>query len=135
MKTGRNISPWIIGIAIALTQFIATQLVTFIFSLFLPSMGQDFGQVRPILFGLLIGFTFSLGVFLIGWMALKLHWLSSPPRWGWRILGTLAGAYLPLKVAFLIYHQFVPGNPFFLISILLCVLGFHLPGWITKKTN
>jgi hypothetical protein len=120
------------ALAIAMFQVVATQVVTFIVSLFLTGMGEDFGQTQPILFGLVLGLSFSLGVFLVGWLALKLKWLVSPPRLGWRILGTLLGAYLPLLIAYLLFHEFIPGNPFFTVSILLCVLGFHLPGWIKE---
>jgi hypothetical protein len=132
MAINKNLPIFIRALAIAMFQVVATQVVTFIASLFLSGMGEDFGQTQPILFGLLIGLTFSLGVFLVGWLAIAMHWLVSPARLGWRILGTLLGAYLPLLVAYFIYHEFIPGNPFFTLSILLCVLGFHLPGWIKK---
>jgi hypothetical protein len=107
-------------------------VVTFLLSLLLPGM-ENFGPTRPVLFAVLLGITFSIGVFLVGWMALKLHWLNTEPRLLARLAGTVIGAWLPLIVALIIFHTLEPGNPFFFISMLLSVLGFHLPGWIETK--
>jgi hypothetical protein len=132
MAVHRKIPLWVIGLSIMVSQVIATQVVTFILSLLLPGMENDYGLSRPLLFLSLIGISFSIGVFLVGWPALKLHWLASPPLLGWRLLGTLLGAFIPLFISYFLYQKFVPGNPFFLVSILMSVLGFHLPGWIKK---
>jgi len=50
-----------------------------------------------------------------------------------RLAGTLIGVYLPLIVALIPYHSLEPGNLFFFISMLACILGFHLPGWVGRR--
>jgi len=35
-----------------------------------------------------------------------------------------------LIVALLFYPTLEPGNPFFFISMLTSIFGFHIPGWI-----
>jgi hypothetical protein len=87
---------------------------------------------QPVLFMLVLGFTFSLGVFLVGWLALKVGWLAVPPRLPTRLASTLIGSYLPLVVGFLIQRTLPEGSPFFSLSILACILGFHLPSWFKK---
>jgi hypothetical protein len=42
----------------------------------------------------------------------------------------VAGAYLPLLAALILYHPLEAGNPFFFISIVMSILGFWLPGWM-----
>ena len=44
-----------------------------------------------------------------------------------RIAGALLGAYLPLIVGLVWVGPLLAGSPFFAISILGCLLGFHLP--------
>jgi hypothetical protein len=77
--------------------------------------------------------TFSIGVFLVGWLALKLRWLNAEMKLPARVVATLIGAYLPLIACVILYHLLEPGNPFFFISMLASILGFHLPGWMARK--
>jgi hypothetical protein len=129
---GRKIVRILVWLGVAILQLISTQVVTFILSLFLPGMG-DFPQTQPILFVFLLGITYSIGVFLVGWLAIKLGWLKVEPRLPLQLIFTLAGAYLPLVVALFFCHPLEPGNPFFFIAILTSVIGFHLPTWWNGK--
>jgi hypothetical protein len=131
VNTGNNIKRVLIFLGVAILQLIGTQVVTFILSLLIPGMG-DSPQIQPVFFALILGFTFSTGVFLVGWLAIKYHWLSAEPRAAARLVGTLIGAYLPLIAALIIFRMLEPGNPFFFISMLASILGFHLPTWLKK---
>ena len=128
----RGILTMIIRLAVALLQLTMTQVVTFVLSLLLPGMG-DFPQTYPALFVVILGITYSTGVFLPGWLALERRWLKARPDYSARLIATLVGAYVPLVVALMLYRSLEPGNPFFSVSILTCVLGFYIPGWIGRK--
>jgi len=99
---------------------------------FIASMIWQKEFAQPLQFMLLVGWTFSLGIFLAGWLALKLGWLAAPVRLPLRAAFTLFGAYLPLVAGFLLVGPLLPGSPFFTLSILAGLLGFHLPGWLKK---
>jgi hypothetical protein len=88
-----------------------------------------YGQTGKILDALVLGISFSAGSFLAGWIALKFHWLEAAPKLGARVIGTFLGAYVPLLVAILIYPVLEPGNPFYSLSILGAIIGFHVPTW------
>ena len=128
----RKIPRILTWLGIALLQLIMTQVVTFLLTLFVQDM-ENFPQSHPALFVVILGVAFSTGVFLTGWLALKLRWLAAKPKYPARLVATLIGAYLPLIVALILYHTLEAGNPFFFISMLTSVLGFHLPGWIERK--
>jgi len=123
---------FLINLGVALLQLISTQVVTLVASLFFPDM-ENFPQTHPVVFVLLLGITFSTGVFLTGWLALKLHWLKAKPKFRARLVATLIGAYLPLMVALLLYHPLEPGNLFFFVSMLTSIVGFYVPGWIDRE--
>ena len=127
-KILRNLA-WLV---VLLLQLIMTQVVTFVVTLPIPDM-ENFPQTHPALFVVILGVTFSTGVFLTGWLALKRHWLAAKPLYPARLVATLIGAYLPLILALILYHPLEPGNPFFFISELTCVVGFYVPGWIETK--
>lgn len=131
MDTGKKLKGILIWLVVAFLQLIGTQVVTFIISLAIPGMG-DFPQTHSVLFALILGLTFSTGVFLTGWLAIKFRFLKAEPRHAARLAGTLIGAYLPLIAALIIFKILEPGNPFFFISMLAAILGFHLPGWFKK---
>ena len=132
MNSGKKILRFLTWLGIFLLQLILLQVVTFLFSLLVPGM-ENFGQTNPAIFVLILGVTFSLGIFLAGWLALKLRWLKSAPKYPARLVATLIGAYLPLILALIIFHSLEPGNPFFSISMLAGILGFYIPGWIEWK--
>jgi len=127
----KNITRFFILLGVIVLQNIMTQVVTFLLSLLVPGMG-DFPQTHPVLFVVILGISFSMGVFLVGWLAIKLRWLATTPKYPARLVATLIGAYVPLILALFLYHPLEPGNPFFFISILGSILGFHFPGWLQK---
>ena len=128
---GKKILRIAIGLGIIVLQLIMTQIVTLLVSFVLPDM-EGFQKTNPGMFVLVVGLTFTAGVFLTGWLAIKLRWLKSEPKVAERLVATLVGAYLPLLIALLAYPTLEPGNPFYTISMLASVLGFYLPGWIRK---
>ena len=132
MRSTNGVRRFFIFLAVTLAQVIMTQLVTFVISVFLPNMG-DFPQTRPVLCISLLGVSYTIGIFFIGWLALNRRWLALVPRYPARLVATLLGAYLPLVIAVLVYRPLEPGNPFFFVAILTGILGFHLPGFFTKK--
>ena len=115
-----------IWLGVVLLQYIMAQVVTFLISLILPNM-VDFQQSAPVIFILILGLTFSIGVFLVGWMAIKRNWLIKKPRYTLRIFTTLVGSYVPLIIALVLFPKLEPGNPFFFISMILSIVGFHIP--------
>ena len=131
MNSGKKTIRFLIWLGVSLLQLIMTQVVTFLLSLLLPGM-ENFQQTIPALFVVLLGVSFSTGVFLTGWLALKLGWPATKPKYPLRLVATLVGAYLPLILALIIYPNIEPGNPFFFISMLTSILGFHVPGWIGR---
>ena len=134
MDNSKKILRFIIWLGVAILQLIMTQVVTFLLSLLIPGM-ENFPQTHPALFVVILGITFSSGVILVGWLALKLRWLTSKPKFFTRLMTTLLGAYLPLIVALILYRTFEPGNPFFSIAMLTSILGFHLPGLLERNRN
>jgi len=121
----------VIGIGVALLQLIMTQVTTLLASLLLPDI-ENFPQAHSALFALILGITFTTGVFLAGWLAIKLRWLKVKPMFAKRLGATLVGAYLPLLIALLVYPSLEPGNPFFFVAEITSILGFYLPGLIAR---
>ena len=132
MDSGKKMLRFLTVPGTVLLQLIMTQVVTFLLSLFLPGM-ENFPQTHPVPFVVILGITFSTGVFLAGWLAVKLRWMALKPKYLARFFSALIGAYLPLLVALILYHPLEPGNPFFFVSVLTSVGGFYLPGWIERK--
>ncbi len=134
MEMVRTVLHWLGWVATFLLQVIMTQVITFLFSLLLPGM-ENFPQTNPVIFIILLGVSYSIGVFLAGWLALRRRWLPSGRLFPQRLAGALTGAYVALIMALIFYHPLEPGNPFFFIAILTCILGFYLPGWVLKPAE
>ncbi len=132
MNADQKVIRFFVWLGVAFLQLIMTQVVTFLVSLLAPGM-ENFPQTHSVLFVVILGVTFTAGVFLAGWLALKWRWLKMEPKLVARLIGTLVGAYLPLVLALFLYHPLEPGNPFFFISMLASVAGFYLGGWFGKK--
>ena len=132
MNLGKKTTRFVAWVGILLLQLIMTQVVTFLASLFLPDM-ENLQRTQPLLFVIVVGITFSVGIILAGWLAVKFGWLVIEPKYPARIVATLIGAYVPLILALAIYPRVEAGNPFFSISILAGILGFHIPSWMKKK--
>jgi hypothetical protein len=131
MDSGKSVFRFLPMLIIGFVQLIMTQIVTLLFS-FLISDAETYPQTHPAQFVAFLGLTYTLGVFGVGWLALKLRWIHSAPKYPVRLAATLVGAYLPLIVALIVFHPLQAGNPFFLIAILTSILGFYLPGWVGK---
>ena len=129
MTAGLRSRRLLLWIGVALFQLVMTQVVTFLASFLLGDVGV-FQQTHPALFAGILGAAFAVGVFLAGGLALRLHWLVAQPRWAARLVGALIGAYLPLGIALILYRTLEPGNPFFLVSTIATVVGFHVPSWV-----
>ena len=122
----------LIVVSVGLLQLFLTQAVTFAASLLLPGMGDNLlGDSAA--FVLVLGVTFTTGAFLGGWLALKRGWLKAEPRLRLRLVSTLAGGYIPLGLALLLYRVLEPGNPFFFVAALGAVVAFHIPTWIRVR--
>ena len=131
MEFSKKITRFIAWPGVILLQLIATQVVTFIISFLLGDM-ETFPQAHPAVFVIVLGITFSVGIFLAGWLAIKRHWLNLAPKYLARFAGALIGAYLPLILGLILNHTLEAGSPFFLISMLVSILGFYLAGWVGK---
>lgn len=118
-------------IGVVFLQLVGTQVVTFIASLLNPLMDNP-AQLDPWIFALILTITFSLGVFLVGWLGFRLGWLTSPTRLLLRLACTLIGAFLLMAIGILFFEILEPGSPFFGMSILASILGFHLPTWLKR---
>jgi len=117
---------------VAIIQFIMTQGVVFVLSFFLPIDEKFVSQHSGWFFVFLTG-CYTLGVFGIGWAAVKLRWLRIAPLWVARLIGTAIGAAIPLIIGLLISRSYEPGHPAFFIAMITAVLGFYLPGWLRKR--
>jgi hypothetical protein len=131
MSSGKKAIAIIIGIGVVLLQLIMTQLVTFLVSLLIPGI-EAFQKAYPVFFAIIVGATFSVGIYLAGWLALKWRWLKLEPKYTARLLGTLLGVYLPLIIALILYPSIEAGNPFLGISMIAGILGFYVAGWVRK---
>ena len=132
MNSRSKILNLVIGLGVALLQLIMTQVTTLLASLLLPDI-ENFSRTHSALFALILGITFTAGVFLAGWLAIKLGWLKVKPMFAKRLLATLVGAYLPLLIALVVYPSLEPGNPFFFVAEITSILGFYIPGWVSKE--
>jgi len=133
MNTTQKTKRFFIWLGLAFLQLVMTQVVTFLVSLLVIPFGLDmekFPETHPLLFVIILGITFTAGVFLTGWLALQLRWLKMEPRLPARLVGSFVGAILPLVIALFLYHPLESGNPFFFISMLMTVAGFYVGGWI-----
>lgn len=128
MNTTQKLARTILCIGILILQVIAALVVTFLVSLVFPSLGDKPGVTYPIPFAFLLSLTFTMGVFLMGWLAISFKWLKITPRLLSRLLGGYIGAVLPLFIGLLIYRALAPGNPFFVISVFFSIAGFYLGG-------
>ena len=128
MKNLKVVLKWF---GVIFLQLIASQLLTFAGSFFFPGTEQP-GVDHPVQFAIMLGITFSVGFFLVGWLGLKIGWLPGPARLPLRLAGTLIGSCLVLLLGVLFAHTLPPGSPFFLVSTLAGLLGFHLVHWVKK---
>jgi hypothetical protein len=96
-------------------QLIMTQVVTLLFSFIVPDM-EVLQKSQPGLFLLFAGVSFSVGIFLAGWIAIKFGRVKIAPRLSPRVIGTGMGVYPPLILTLFIYPTIEAGNPFLTVS-------------------
>jgi len=132
MKSRSMLVRVLIILGILFFQLVMTQVVTFLLSLLIGGL-EFVQQSNKFFFAAILGLTFSAGAFLSGWIVLRFHWLEAAPRLPARIIGTFLGAYIPLLAAVLIYPTLEPGNPFYSLSILGAIIGFHVPTWFKSS--
>lgn len=148
MKKPGVLARGITTILTLLGQAAAGLWMVFLFSLIFGSVDVKslFGWLISI--GL-IGLGFWTGSFAVGWASLRWPLPVSPKQTGRRALGTAIGLSLPLLVLLIIGLSLKPGsdgydyllNPTLSVwqpilanlAWLFSVLGFHIPGWFSKK--
>ena len=122
----------LIILGIGILQYIAAMLVLFLFTLIFPSLDVR-PESNPIIFIIVVGLCYSVGIFLFGWLSIKFNWRSAAHKVSYRLLFALIGIFIPLLLAFIVYPKLEPGNPFFFICIVTGILGFLLPEMNFRK--
>lgn len=118
-------------VGIGILQYVAAMLVLLLFTLLFPNLDIQPSE-NPILFVIIIGFTYSIGIYGLGWLSLHFHWRKAVSKYRRRAMTTLIGIFIPLLIALLTYPQLEPGNPFFFICIITGIIGFLLPEWLQR---
>ncbi len=83
------------------------------------------------------------GIYLLGWLALRIRRPEGPRRLDLRLLLVVLGTLLPLLIPILVYRspeslspaaqQLYAAVPTPALAVLLGIIGFHLPGWLKAK--
>jgi hypothetical protein len=122
----------LIILGIAVLQYIMAMLVNLIFTLLFP--GLDVApDSNSDLFILVLGFSYTAGIFLVGWLSIALRDVTH--QYGLRLLTTISATFLPLLIVLVFYPKLEPDNPFFFIAAITGILGFLLPEWFQKSPN
>lgn len=116
---------------VLILQLIVSQMVIFAGSFLFPNSEQP-GVDSPMPFAVMLGIAITFGFFLVGWFAIRSGWLEVTKQYALRLVCTFIGVILPLFAGIAIVHTLPAGSPFFGISFLTGLLGFHLPTWIKK---
>jgi hypothetical protein len=133
MTTEQRIIRIMIWLIIIIAQIIASQGVTFLISLAFPGI-ENFPQTLPVLFVVLLGLTYTIGIFGVGWLAIRIRWLRIESRTWPRLVGTLVGAYVIMIIALFTYHPVAPDDPLlFPVAVLTGIGGFYAGGWMVRK--
>lgn len=122
----------LIIIGVGVLQYIAAMLVTLVLSLIFPALDKVIYDNLP-LFVVTLGLTYSIGIWLVGWLAIALKWRAVKHEYGLRFLTTVIGTYLSLIIALLVYPQLEPGNPFLFIAVVTGIIGFLVPEWLPEE--
>lgn len=109
-------------------QFVVALVVIFVVSIVVPyAVSSETGAG---LFVLTAGFGFALGVVLGGLLVWRWRWLPGKPMYTARIVLAVVGVYAVLALGLLLDLQLE--GPVATSSIIVGILGFHIPGWISK---
>jgi len=125
------IKNFMIIVGIGILQYVAAMLVLLVFTILFPNLDFQPSE-NPILFVIIVGLTYSIGICVLGWLSLHFRWRKAVSKYRWRAMTTLMGTFIPLLIALFTYPQLEPGNPFFFICIITGIIGFILPEWLKK---
>lgn len=116
-------------VAAIFLQIIMTQAVTFAASFAVPN-NEQIRSEQPVLYAVFVSLTFAAGVFLGGWLAIRMDWINLPPRLPLRALMALVGAALPLMVGLLVPAVLQAEGAW--PSLLLSLALFYLAGIVGR---
>lgn len=106
-------------------QYFFVMAVTFFASFAIPG-NENMRDTQPYLFVMFVTFTYGLGSFLGGWLAIFFHWLNLKPLLSPRLVGAWAGALLTLTVGLVIPEVMqIEGA---LHAFIGAVFGFYVVG-------
>jgi hypothetical protein len=112
------------AVAIAVLQFVLANIVTLLLSFPVNMQPEE----NPWGVAAVLMVTSLIGITLGGWLGLRINWLPGSPTLPVRIAGAAAGVVVLLGLA-LILGQMRQASPFLTGSMLVGIVGFHLPGW------
>jgi hypothetical protein len=119
----------LIWLGIAIAQALTAQFVAYLVSLFFPDV-EEIPPERLLLFTVTIALSYIVGIYLAGWAALLVDWVTSPPFYLARFIWTVVGVLIPFGVAALLGTLLDPGTQLLVASVVAGIVGFYLPGWI-----
>jgi hypothetical protein len=126
---GRRVLRILIWLGIAIAQALTAQFVAYLVSLFFPDV-EEIPPERLLLFTVTIALSYIVGIYLAGWAALLVGWVTSPPFYLARLIWTVVGVLIPFGVAALLGTLLDPGTQLLVASVVAGIVGFYLPGWI-----
>jgi hypothetical protein len=126
---GRRVLRILIWLGIAIAQALTAQFVAYLVSLFFPDV-EEIPPERLLLFTVTIALSYIVGIYLAGWAALLVDWVTSPPFYLARFIWTVVGVLIPFGVAALLGTLLDPGTQLLVASVVAGIVGFYLPGWI-----
>jgi hypothetical protein len=126
---GRRVLRILIWLGIAIAQALTAQFVAYLVSLFFPDV-EEIPPERLLLFTVTIALSYIVGIYLAGWAALLVGWVTSPPFYLARFIWTVVGVLIPFGVAALLGTLLNPGTQLLVASVVAGIVGFYLPGWI-----
>lgn len=118
-------------IGVGILQFIAAMLVTLLVSVMFPSLEKAIENNIP-LFVVVLGLSYAIGIWLVGWLFIVMKWRKVPSDFGLRFVTTIIGTYLSIIIALMAYPKLEPGNPFLFIAMITGIIGFLVPEWLTQ---
>ncbi len=125
----------LILIGIGLLQVTAAMLILLFVTLLFPALDVK-PDIKPVLFILVTGICYAVGIFLVGWLSIHLKWRKVNHLYGLRAFLTLIGAFVPLLIALATDAKLEAGNPLFFVSLLTGILGFLVPElWVRKSSQ
>jgi hypothetical protein len=126
---GKRVLRFVIWFGVAIAQVLMTQFVAYLVSLLFPGL-EEIPPDRAVLFALAIVLSYIAAIYLTGWAALLVGWVTTPPFYLARFIWTVVGVLVPFGVAALLGRLTEPGVQILIASIVAGIVGFYLPGWV-----